>query len=129
MAGQRAQAPGTCTWGWSMGATRAASSGAENVKRQIRTLVFGRGHGCLDCGMAAPSSCAAGPLTPSRHDELCRCPLCSLHICPSLPLRLPTGDVAFTKHSIALQYAKDGLTPEPWSTKAKVGARQQGPLV
>jgi hypothetical protein len=31
------------------------------------------------------------------------------------------GDVAFTKHSTALEVASDGSEPQAWSTKAKVG--------
>ncbi len=31
------------------------------------------------------------------------------------------GDVAFTKHNIAPEYAKDGTTPADWSSADKVG--------
>lgn len=30
------------------------------------------------------------------------------------------GDVAFTKHNIALEYSRDGTTPQPWSTLNRV---------
>jgi hypothetical protein len=31
------------------------------------------------------------------------------------------GDVAFTKHTTALEVASDGTTPQTWSSLAKVG--------
>ena len=38
-----------------------------------------------------------------------------------LRLPLPAGDVAFTKHTSPLEYARDGSEPQPWSSKNKVG--------
>ena len=32
-------------------------------------------------------------------------------------------DIAFTKHTVPMQYAKDGSEPAQWATKNKVGAR------
>ena len=32
-------------------------------------------------------------------------------------------DVAFTKHTVPMQYAKDGSEPEAWASKNKVGGR------
>ena len=39
----------------------------------------------------------------------------------SLRCLMEGGDVAFTKHTTALQYAADGSNPQTWSTKKKVG--------
>jgi hypothetical protein len=35
-------------------------------------------------------------------------------------------DIAFTKHTVPMQYAKDGSEPAQWATKNKVGASGLG---